>query len=781
MGAAPIPEGEATRLSALNSYNILDTLPEAEFDEIVKLASSICDVPIALISLVDGERQWFKARIGLDAPETHRNLAFCAHAILDPNETLIVEDATKEDRFSNNPLVTGETDIRFYAGQPLLTPEGEALGTLCVFDTNPRSLAPEQLAALQTLSRHVVHLLKKRKVEAELRLERERLKLAEASAKIGHWELDVDTKRAVWSDQVFALHGITREEFDPSLDSAIEFYHPEDRHIVENAVNQLIESLTPYEFEARLIQRSGNQIYVRSTGQPRMDERGVLSSIFGVIQDVSDTAEAVQKLQHANKFQDLVLDSIPDAVFVRDVNSKLIKGNRALYEKFPFVAHQHLMGTDGKNFMSSEVYDAIIAKDKEAFETGYTDAIGTFPVEGKDCWHFSTKRVRFEDENGTPFLLSIARDITERLKTENAVADAKAFQDLILDNIPDLVFVKDEEFRILSANTAFLNVYPAEMRDKVIGYTTVEEYEQKEADAFLAKDREAFERGYSETLEKIEFPDGEIRTLFTKKIRFENQSGNRFILGLATNVTERENLIERLVASNEELERFAYVCSHDLQEPLRMIRSFSSRLEEHLGEKLDGDELGQKYFHFVTDGAKRAQALISDVLTYSSLSSDTLSCDEINTAELVELIAASIRENSQDRAVDIKLEELPSISGNKTQIYQLFQNLMNNAVKFQPRGSLPVVQIGALKQGEIYQFYIKDNGIGIDPRHQRKIFDVFKRLHRRDHYPGTGVGLSICKKIVERHGGNIWVESEKGEGATFYFTLLKRMSSGAPS
>ena len=779
MGAAPKPEGEAARLSALRSYNILDTIPEVEFDSIVQLASSICKVPIALVSLVDEERQWFKARTGLQAEETHRDLAFCAHAVLDPTETLIVEDATKDERFSDNPLVTSEPDIRFYAGQPLIAPSGEALGTLCAIDTKPRKLNADQISALKTLSLHVVHLLEKKKAEAELLLERERLKLAESSAKIGHWELDVATNRAFWSDQVYALHGITMDEFDPSLDSAISFYHPEDRTIVESAVNGLIETHAPYEFEARLIQSDGAQIFVRSTGHPRFDDSGNLVSIFGVIQDISESVEAAQKLRRANHFQQLVLDNIPDTIFVRDVNSKLIKGNKALYEKFPFIARQDLIDTDGSEFMSAEISQAIIARDKEAFEKGYTERIGKFPIGDGEPRSFSTKRVRFEDENGTPFILAIARDITEKLEAENAAQDAKAFQDLILNNIPDLVFVKDEQFRILSANPAFKSVYPRDMQDKIIGFTTVEEYDQDEAEAFLEKDREAFSEGYSETLEKIVFPDGVERTLSTRKIRFENRYGDLFILGIASNVTERENLIERLVASNEELERFAYVCSHDLQEPLRMIRSFSKRLEEHLEDKLVSDELGQKYFRFVIDGAERAQALISDVLTYSSLKSDTLSFEEVDTAELVEQLSRSARESSEDREIRISSEGLPIIAGNKTQIYQLFQNLINNALKYQQSGSLPIVQIGAIEHGEIYQFYIKDNGIGIEPRHQRKIFDVFKRLHRRDEYPGTGVGLSICKKIVERHGGKIWVESEKGKGSTFYFELMKPMPVGA--
>lgn len=153
---AILPENESERLRALSKYAILDTLPEQAYDDIVRCASIICDTPIALITLVDDVRQWFKARVGLETPETLREYAFCAHAILNPNEVMVVKDADKDERFATNPLVTGEPNIRFYAGAPLLTPTGEALGTICVIDRVSRQLEPNQIEALQALSRQVV-------------------------------------------------------------------------------------------------------------------------------------------------------------------------------------------------------------------------------------------------------------------------------------------------------------------------------------------------------------------------------------------------------------------------------------------------------------------------------------------------------------------------------------------------------------------------------------------------------------------------------------------------
>lgn len=241
---------------------------------------------------------------------------------------------------------------------------------------------------------------------------------------------------------------------------------------------------------------------------------------------------------------------------------------------------------------------------------------------------------------------------------------------------------------------------------------------------------------------------------------------------------EKDELVDKLAASNEELTRFAYICSHDLQEPLRMIRSFSQRLQMHLGDNLTTDPKGQKYFRFITDGAERAQLLIQDILSYSQIDQATEPLEKVDLNDLVKMIAQNAQDygDSSDRTI-VTFDELPVIQGNKTQLYQLFQNLINNGLKYQKPDNIAKVHVSAINLGGAWEIAVIDNGIGIAPEYQNQIFTVFKRLHRRTEYAGTGVGLAICKKVVERHGGEIWIKSEEGQGSTFAFTLPQRTRS----
>jgi len=208
-----------------------------------------------------------------------------------------------------------------------------------------------------------------------------------------------------------------------------------------------------------------------------------------------------------------------------------------------------------------------------------------------------------------------------------------------------------------------------------------------------------------------------------------------------------------------------------------MIRSFSERLDVHLKDKIKGDKKAQKYLHFVTDGAMRSQELIHDILSYSSVNSDTSNLEHVDLNALVQVIQTTMCAEQKTIPQNISWDKLPSVMGNKTQLYQLLQNLINNGLKYQKANATPKVHVGLTDSGDEWIISVRDNGIGMNEKHLSKIFEVFQRLHRRSEYAGTGIGLSICRKVIERHGGKIWVESEIDHGSTFFFSLPKSENS----
>lgn len=226
---------------------------------------------------------------------------------------------------------------------------------------------------------------------------------------------------------------------------------------------------------------------------------------------------------------------------------------------------------------------------------------------------------------------------------------------------------------------------------------------------------------------------------------------------------------------NKELEQFAFVASHDLQEPLRMVTSFLTRLNNKYKDQLD--DKARQYIHFAVDGAARMRTIILDLLEFSRVSNTT---NEFGSVDMNELLKEVLQLNSKlidEKEVVIENNELPEIYAAKVSLQQVLQNLIGNAIKYQKSGAKPVIRIHAVETEEHWQFSVSDNGIGIEPRYFDKIFVLFQRLHNKTEYTGTGIGLALCKKIVEHHHGSIWVESEPGDGSTFHFTISKQLSN----
>lgn len=234
-----------------------------------------------------------------------------------------------------------------------------------------------------------------------------------------------------------------------------------------------------------------------------------------------------------------------------------------------------------------------------------------------------------------------------------------------------------------------------------------------------------------------------------------------------------DSVVHKLKQSNKELEQFAYVASHDLQEPLRTVSSYCQLIESKYKDKIDDD--GKKYINYVISATYRMKNLINELLDFSKVGKNNNNDDIIDLNKIIKEIKKDFKVSIQEYNIKMKYFKLPTIKGSRYRIKQLFQNLISNAIKFRKDDNNVIIQIGYFEYLTHWEFFVKDNGIGISEKYQEKIFGLFKRLYTKEEYPGTGIGLAICKKIVEKHNGKIWIESEPNDGTTIFFNISKNI------
>ena len=473
MKAAPLPENETQRLEALRRYDILDTPPEAAFDELTRLVAQLCDAPIAHISLLDEGRQWLKSRIGLQPVEVPREISFCAHAILQ-SELMVIPDARRDERFADNPMVEGEPHIRFYAGMPLITPEGFRIGALSVADRVPRQLNPGQVETLQVLSRHVMTQLELRRRLSELDrvVEEHQRGVEQLRNSEAFYHLLVETLpqnilrkdphgRFTFANNKFcAALGrslgeiLNKTDYDFFPRELADKYYRDDRRVMtqRQSLDTVEAHVTP----------QGQKMYVHVLKTPLYDAAGNVVGIQGIFWDVTQRKQIEEELAHERDLLRALLDNIPDRIYFKDVQSRFVRCSASLARRLGLKDPKEVEGRTDFDFHPQELAREFYRDEQRLLRTGQpliNKLERQVDREGNELW-VSVTKVPLRNQHGTiTGLIGISRDLTQLIRTEQALRDAEEKYRAIFENSVEGIFQTTADGHYLSANPALARLY----------------------------------------------------------------------------------------------------------------------------------------------------------------------------------------------------------------------------------------------------------------------------------------------------------------------------------
>jgi PAS domain S-box-containing protein len=510
---------------------------------------------------------------------------------------------------------------------------------------------------------------------------------------------------------------------------------------------------------------------------PLESAEGIL--VTAAIRDISVRKAAETHLaQMEGRYRGL-LEAAPDAMVVVNQSGRDRPAERSGGEAIR-ISPRRTAGQQVTNIIPEGFAERLIADGLRSAEDALAQQIGTgIELSGrrKDGSEFPIEIMLSPLESAEGILVTAAiRDISVR---KAALTLKHQLLDSVVEGTTDPIYVRDLEDRFLLANSACARLF-GRGADQVLGRTMRELLPNDSYYAVAQSDREVVLAGDTRTVDEVAEIDGVSRIFLTTKGPYRDADQKTIgTMGVARDITERKRSEERLVKtamelkrSNDELQQFAYVASHDLQEPLRMVASFTELLAKRYRGRLDSD--ADEFIAFAVDGCNRMQGLIRDLLAYSRLGTSGKTIHRCSGEDALISALANLRTAVEESGAVVTHDPLPVIWSDDKQLTQLFQNLVGNAIKYRS-GEVPRVHISATKNHDNeWIFSVRDNGMGIDPQYFERIFILFQRLHRQNEFEGTGIGLAICRKIVERLGGRIWVESQPGKGSTFYFALPER-------
>ncbi|AWJ93132.1 two-component hybrid sensor and regulator (plasmid) [Azospirillum baldaniorum] len=831
---APLPREELARLEVLKAYRILDTDPEPEFDTITKLAAGVFDTPIVLVSLVDAGRQWFKSRQGLDIVQTPRDVAFCAHAILQ-DEPLVVPDATQDKRFSCNPLVTGAPGIRFYAGAPLITKDGFRLGTLCLIDVKPRaSLSSSQRVSLQRMAQLVVD-------QMDIRLEIEHCRQSEAEAMernrllalstdVGYWTFDPTAGAFSWSGggAAMAAQPVIRTRHT-GLAGFADCFHESDRLAVLTQLQRAFHDGETFTVEARIVGQAGDLRHVDVRGLFVRDGYGTLTRLRGMMLDITDRliAEAA-KLEGERSFQALAQLS-PVIIFRTTLDGRLTYINNA-WSRLSQESAEKVLSMHWTNVIHPD--DHAEALTAWATPQGALTPFQTeFHLLGGDnappVWVTAFITPQYDHHEQAMGFIGFAIDITERHRVERALRQTERVLRDAIESISEAFVLYDADDRLVICNETYRQLYSLSA-DLIVPGARFENII-----------RQGAERGqYAEAIGRVDDWVQE-RLSYRKshgKEPFEQALGNGSWLLISDRRTSDGGMvgirtdISRLKSTEEELKRkiadleqtqamlrertealeevtdalrlardeaeaathaksdFLAAMSHEIRTPMNGVIGMTDLLLE---TGLIGEQL--QFAQAVRSSANALLTIINDILDMSKLEAGRVELETLpfNPADLLEGVVELLWPKAHEKGIDLGIllspEARHTVLGDATRLRQILVNLVGNAVKYTETGNV-VIETGIQTQTDgnsetihTLRFDVIDTGIGIPSEAISRLFSRFEQVDRTiaRRYGGTGLGLAICKQLTELMQGRITVKSDQATGSQFTVEVPIRIANGS--